>query len=163
MPNDFSNNFTHSSTSRCAAQAIIDEHTLATMSMPTPRAFTFLCAELDTISNSGSSGHCSPLLSRFIAPLMERRGQSMHCACTDTALLAAQISSFNAPNLNPVNLTTCLTSTRYTRATRLAGTERQPRRGDEGYINQLENAFILPLRILPAKLKDGSWFVYYPI
>ncbi|EJD02032.1 uncharacterized protein FOMMEDRAFT_157217 [Fomitiporia mediterranea MF3/22] len=102
-----------------------------TLDGPTPRAFTFPSAVNDTISNHESSGppltppepspstpstspspfeperprgtplQSSTATTQFTAPPFLRRGQSMQCACTDTASPAAQISSFNAAVLNP--------------------------------------------------------------
>ncbi|EJD07886.1 uncharacterized protein FOMMEDRAFT_150475 [Fomitiporia mediterranea MF3/22] len=95
----------------------------------TLRAFTFLSAVHDTISNGSSD---PPLLSQpslstlstspspfeperpgdtplksstatagFTAPPIAYHSQNMQCACTDMFSPTAQISSFNAPDFNP--------------------------------------------------------------
>ncbi|EJC99138.1 uncharacterized protein FOMMEDRAFT_160704 [Fomitiporia mediterranea MF3/22] len=176
MPNNVFNNSRMSSHS--AAQATIDEHTLATMSMydhsqgaiasPTPHTSpsppTIPClasplmgphcvrllSQVLSMNHRNSGPPLTPLepspstpstspspfeperprdiplqsstaTTQFTTPPFLRRSQSMQRARTDTALPAAQISSFNTADLNPgvplflathrrVVLPTCLTS-----------------------------------------------------
>ncbi|EJC97274.1 uncharacterized protein FOMMEDRAFT_164182 [Fomitiporia mediterranea MF3/22] len=81
---------------------------------PTLYAFTFLCAGHDTTLNRSGGPLLTPIQDELnpstsstspspFNPECPRDTpfQSMQHALTDTALLAAQISSFNAPDLNP--------------------------------------------------------------
>ncbi|EJC97389.1 uncharacterized protein FOMMEDRAFT_163623 [Fomitiporia mediterranea MF3/22] len=159
----------------------------------TLRAFTFLSAVHDTISNGSSD---PPLLSQpglstlstspspfkperprdtplksstatavFTAPPIACRSQNMQCACSDMFSPTAQISSFNAPDFNPgepltlavrcrsasifslllrsLNLHNLLDPNPHAHAIRLTESERRSKRGDEDYVEQPEDAFII--------------------
>ncbi|EJC97475.1 uncharacterized protein FOMMEDRAFT_163147 [Fomitiporia mediterranea MF3/22] len=83
-----------------------------TLDGPTPRAFKFPSAPSPSTPSTSPSPfeperprdtplQSSAATTRFTAPPFLRRSQSMQRARTDTASPAAQISSFNAADLNP--------------------------------------------------------------